>query len=248
MVLPTGFGKSACYQIPSMILPKPVLVVSPLLALMRDQSQKLAALGVPCVRLDGTVRGKERAAALARVAAGGSLLVLTTPESLFNERGGRGARASRASRSPRSTRRTASPSGATTSAPPTCSSASASAPSGAPPILALTATATAEGARRGAALPRHARTRSSSRARRTARTSPSTCCAAARARGSGRCCASRSACGARASSTARRRREVDEIYAILQRFGIPSHRYHGKMTRRSAARTRTASCAAAAAP
>ena len=70
MVLPTGFGKSACYQIPSMILPKPVLVISPLLALMRDQSEKLAALDVPCVRLDGTVRGRERAAAIARVAAG----------------------------------------------------------------------------------------------------------------------------------------------------------------------------------
>ena len=60
MVLPTGFGKSACYQIPSMILPKPVLVISPLLALMRDQHEKLAQLGVPCVRLDGTVRGKAR--------------------------------------------------------------------------------------------------------------------------------------------------------------------------------------------
>ena len=40
MVLPTGFGKSACYQIPSMILPQPVVVISPLLALMRDQEEK----------------------------------------------------------------------------------------------------------------------------------------------------------------------------------------------------------------
>ena len=37
VVLPTGFGKSACYQIPSMILPKPVVLISPLLALLRDQ-------------------------------------------------------------------------------------------------------------------------------------------------------------------------------------------------------------------
>ena len=37
MILPTGFGKSACYQIPSLLLPNPVLVISPLLALLRDQ-------------------------------------------------------------------------------------------------------------------------------------------------------------------------------------------------------------------
>jgi ATP-dependent helicase YprA (DUF1998 family) len=49
MVLPTGYGKSACYQIPSMILPKPVLVISPLLALMRDQYEKLQRRSVPCV-------------------------------------------------------------------------------------------------------------------------------------------------------------------------------------------------------
>ena len=82
MILPTGFGKSACYQIPSLLLPRPVLVISPLLALMRDQHVKLEARGVPCVRIDGTVRGRARSAALAKIAAGGSLLVLTTPESL----------------------------------------------------------------------------------------------------------------------------------------------------------------------
>jgi len=82
MVLPTGFGKSACYQIPSMLLPKPVLVISPLQALLKDQHQKLLKRGVPCVRLDGTVRGKERRETLARIEEGGSLLVMTTPETL----------------------------------------------------------------------------------------------------------------------------------------------------------------------
>ena len=84
MILPTGFGKSACYQIPSLLLPKPVLVISPLLALLRDQHEKLLARGIACVRIDGTVRGRAREAALQRIAAGGSLLVLTTPESLEN--------------------------------------------------------------------------------------------------------------------------------------------------------------------
>ncbi len=82
MVLPTGFGKSACYQIPSMLLKRPVVVVSPLLALLRDQQQKLERREIPCVRLDGTVRGRARREALERIAAGGPLLVMTTPETL----------------------------------------------------------------------------------------------------------------------------------------------------------------------
>jgi len=80
MVLPTGFGKSACYQIPSMLLPRPVVLVSPLLALLEDQHRKLVRREIPCVRLDGTVRGRARREALEQLAAGGSLLVMTTPE------------------------------------------------------------------------------------------------------------------------------------------------------------------------
>jgi ATP-dependent DNA helicase RecQ len=87
VVLPTGFGKSACYQIPSMILSKPVVVISPLLALLRDQHEKLLKRRIPCVRLDGTVRGKSRREALEQIARGGSLLVMTTPETLGSEEG-----------------------------------------------------------------------------------------------------------------------------------------------------------------
>ena len=60
LVMPTGFGKSACYQVPSMLLPKPTVVISPLLALLRDQHEKLIKYEIPCVRIDGTVRGKKR--------------------------------------------------------------------------------------------------------------------------------------------------------------------------------------------
>ena len=81
-VLPTGFGKSACYQIPSMVLPRPTVLVSPLLALLQDQQAKLVDRGIACVRLDGTVRGPARREALARIATGGSVLVMTTPETL----------------------------------------------------------------------------------------------------------------------------------------------------------------------
>src|SRR5262245_45168664 len=87
VVLPTGFGKSACYQIPSMILPKPVVLISPLLALLRDQHEKLLKRKIPVVRLDGTVRGKARREVLEQIARGGSLLVMTTPETLGSEEG-----------------------------------------------------------------------------------------------------------------------------------------------------------------
>lgn len=85
VVLPTGYGKSACYQIPSMIMPNPVVVVSPLLALLEDQTRSLEKRGVPVVRVDGTVRGKARREAMARIAEGGPLLVMTTPETLGGE-------------------------------------------------------------------------------------------------------------------------------------------------------------------
>src|SRR5947207_2228000 len=85
LVLPTGGGKSLCYQLPSLLLPRPTVVVSPLLALLEDQFLKLQQLGVPTVRLDSTVGVADRRAALARIAAGGSILVLTTPETLSGD-------------------------------------------------------------------------------------------------------------------------------------------------------------------
>lgn len=85
VVLPTGFGKSVCYQIPSMILPQPVVLVSPLLALLKDQQEKLLTRNIPVERIDGTVRGKVRQEALERIARGGPLLVMTTPETLGSE-------------------------------------------------------------------------------------------------------------------------------------------------------------------
>jgi ATP-dependent DNA helicase RecQ len=94
VVLPTGFGKSACYQVPSMVLPKPVVLVSPLLALLRDQHEKLLARDIPVERIDGTIRGVARRTALQRVAAGGSLLVMTTPETLAGDELGKALKTS----------------------------------------------------------------------------------------------------------------------------------------------------------
>ena len=85
LVVPTGGGKSLCYQLPSLLLPRPTVVVSPLLALLEDQYLKMQQVGVPTVRFDSTVGAADRRAALARIAQGGSLLVLTTPETLAGD-------------------------------------------------------------------------------------------------------------------------------------------------------------------
>ncbi|HKA29484.1 MAG TPA: RecQ family ATP-dependent DNA helicase [Candidatus Binatia bacterium] len=89
LVMPTGGGKSLCYQLPSLLLPAPTVVVSPLLALLEDQYLKMQQLGVPTVRLDSTVGVADRRDGLARIAKGGPLLILTTPETLAGNELGR---------------------------------------------------------------------------------------------------------------------------------------------------------------
>ena len=81
-VLPTGFGKSLIYQLPAVMADRPTVVVSPLLALIGDQVAALRKLRVPVIRLDSTLRVTERREALARLAKGGPLVVLTTPETI----------------------------------------------------------------------------------------------------------------------------------------------------------------------
>jgi ATP-dependent DNA helicase RecQ len=82
VALPTGFGKSLIYQVPAMILERPTIVVSPLIALMADQERALRSRGVPVVVLHSRLRSVERRAALDRLERGGRLVVLTTPETL----------------------------------------------------------------------------------------------------------------------------------------------------------------------
>src|SRR5512145_3191441 len=80
--LPTGFGKSLIYQVPAMILERPTIVVSPLIALMADQDRALKSRGVPVVTLHSRLTQAERRAALDRLEAAGRLVVLTTPETI----------------------------------------------------------------------------------------------------------------------------------------------------------------------
>lgn len=85
VALPTGFGKSLIYQVPAMILERPTIVVSPLIALMADQERALRSRGVPVVVLHSRLRATERRATLEKIEGGGRLIVLTTPETLESQ-------------------------------------------------------------------------------------------------------------------------------------------------------------------
>lgn len=82
-VLPTGGGKSLCYQIPAILRPGVGLVVSPLIALMADQVAGLLQSGVAAARLDSNVDPAERAATWRRIEAGELDLLYLSPEGLM---------------------------------------------------------------------------------------------------------------------------------------------------------------------
>ncbi|MDO4221505.1 MAG: RecQ family ATP-dependent DNA helicase [Akkermansia sp.] len=83
-VLPTGHGKSLCYQAAAVLLGGVSVVVSPLIALMRDQSEALAKLGIAAARFDSTLEDAQRERVLHAVAAGELRLLFVAPESLEN--------------------------------------------------------------------------------------------------------------------------------------------------------------------
>lgn len=81
-ILPTGAGKSLCFQLPSLFLQGTVVVVSPLIALMQDQYERLADAGVEAARLDSTVPDAQRRAREGELREGSHDIVLLTPERL----------------------------------------------------------------------------------------------------------------------------------------------------------------------
>ena len=84
VVLPTGGGKSLCFQAPAVHRGGLTVVVSPLIALMKDQVDGLTRIGVPAARLDSTVSSDEWATTAEAIRSGETRLVFTSPERLIN--------------------------------------------------------------------------------------------------------------------------------------------------------------------
>ena len=81
-VMPTGAGKSVCYQIPAALSPGVTLVISPLISLMRDQVDALNDLGLPAAFINTTQTPDEQAMVFAQAAAGQIKLLYVAPERL----------------------------------------------------------------------------------------------------------------------------------------------------------------------
>ncbi len=80
VVLPTGGGKSLCYQVPALILPKLTVVISPLISLMKDQVDALAARGLPATFVNSTLTGSQISDRLSRAMRGDVKLLYVAPE------------------------------------------------------------------------------------------------------------------------------------------------------------------------
>src|SRR5260370_38287379 len=87
VVLPTGGGKSLCFQVPAVVQQGLALIVSPLISLMKDQGDTLVGNGVPAGLYNSSLDGDGRTAAGARVGGGPELVTRGCPDL----RAGRGA-------------------------------------------------------------------------------------------------------------------------------------------------------------
>ena len=80
VILPTGGGKSLCYQVPALLLPGLTVVVSPLISLMKDQVDALTARGLPAAFVNSTLTASQVAERLGRAARGEIKLLYVAPE------------------------------------------------------------------------------------------------------------------------------------------------------------------------
>ena len=85
VLMPTGGGKSLCYQVPALVMDGTAIVVSPLISLMKDQVDALVANGVSAAYYNSTLGGPEARQVLARLHAGELDLIYVSPERMLND-------------------------------------------------------------------------------------------------------------------------------------------------------------------
>ena len=81
-IMPTGAGKSICFQVPSLLMPGITLVISPLISLMKDQVDALQEQGMPAIYINSSLSASESSRRLAAIAAGKYKLIYVAPERL----------------------------------------------------------------------------------------------------------------------------------------------------------------------
>ena len=85
VVMPTGGGKSLCYQLPALVLGRTAVVVSPLIALMQDQAAQLAQMGIPAAVLNSATPYDEQSRVMRNACAGRYRLLYLSPERLARQ-------------------------------------------------------------------------------------------------------------------------------------------------------------------
>ena len=84
-VMPTGAGKSMCYQIPALMMNGTTIVISPLISLMKDQVEALRQSGIPAAYINSSLSGNEYFTAIDMVRSGECRILYVAPERLENE-------------------------------------------------------------------------------------------------------------------------------------------------------------------
>ena len=85
VLMPTGGGKSICYQVPALVMPGTAVVISPLISLMKDQVDGLRAAGVPAAALNSTLTPSESERLRRECRSGAVKLLYLSPETLLGE-------------------------------------------------------------------------------------------------------------------------------------------------------------------